>query len=127
MELESMRKRIKELRTKKGLTQEKLAEMTDLSGAQISTFETGKRNVTLHHLIAIARALDTSLDYLVYGKGDENVGYAGQTSPSSRSTAEELVNSLAYLMDNYYLHKDSEGFLLVIDQFDTVEVDDICD
>ncbi|MCR4672533.1 MAG: helix-turn-helix domain-containing protein [Lachnospiraceae bacterium] len=127
MEAISLGKRLKELRIKKGLTQDQLAEMTDLSGAQISTFETGKRNVTLPNLISLAEALETSLDYLVYGTGEEKSRHTAHKYSSGERTAEDLVNALTYLMDNYYIHKDNEGFLLLIDGLDTVDLTDICD
>lgn len=49
--------RIRSLRRQKGLTQEKLAEVTKIEARSIVDIEAGKRNPTLKTLTKIARAL----------------------------------------------------------------------
>lgn len=51
-------KRIKELRNKKGLTQEKLAEMVDIGERNLSKIECGAHFVTADTLSKILSALD---------------------------------------------------------------------
>lgn len=51
-------KRIKELRNKKGLTQEKLAEMVDIGERNLSKIECGANFVTAETLSKILSALD---------------------------------------------------------------------
>ena len=55
-------KKIKELRKKKGLTQEKLAELVDLEQNSISVIESGRNFPTLATLEKIANKLDADLN-----------------------------------------------------------------
>lgn len=57
--------RIKEVRTDRKLTQEKLAEITGVNVSHISNIETNKVKVSLTLLVQICNALDTTLDYLL--------------------------------------------------------------
>ncbi len=58
--------RIKELRKSQGITQNQLAEIVDVNPSHISNMENAYTKVSLGVLIAVANALDTSLDYLLY-------------------------------------------------------------
>lgn len=65
-------KRIRELRNKKGLSQEKLARLADVSFTTIVKIESGdSKHPTIQTMAGIAKALDISLDELVknIGKG----------------------------------------------------------
>ena len=53
------------MRIKQDLTQDNLAAMTGLSSAHISNIETAHTKVSLPALIAIANALNSSLDEIV--------------------------------------------------------------
>lgn len=57
--------RVKELRTSRNLTQENLAQMVDCNPAHISNVENAHTKVSLIALLAIANALDTTIDYLL--------------------------------------------------------------
>lgn len=72
-------KRIKEARNKKGLTQENLAELINVSSFYISRLESGGKSPSVETLIKLSNTLDVSADYLlsnnvytsiVYLKGD---------------------------------------------------------
>ena len=52
--------RIRELREKKGWSQEKLAEHADLDRTYIGRIERGEKNIGLENLVKIARALGSS-------------------------------------------------------------------
>ena len=58
--------RIKQARKRQKITQEKLAEMTDLSTSHMSHIESGKTKVSLPSLIQIANALHTTVDSLLH-------------------------------------------------------------
>ncbi|QQS35989.1 MAG: helix-turn-helix transcriptional regulator [Ignavibacteriales bacterium] len=58
---ETIGKRIKELRDKKKISQEKLAELADLDRTYINTVERGKRNISIENIEKIATALDCTL------------------------------------------------------------------
>jgi transcriptional regulator with XRE-family HTH domain len=55
---------IKKLRNRKGLSQEKLAEISDLHRTYISSLELGKRNVALENIQKLALALDCKISEL---------------------------------------------------------------
>jgi transcriptional regulator with XRE-family HTH domain len=58
-------KRIRELRNKKGLSQEKLARLADVSYNTIVKIESGEsKNPTFQTMAGIAKALDITLDEL---------------------------------------------------------------
>lgn len=58
-------KRIRELRNKKGLSQEKLARLADVSYNTIVKIESGEsKNPTFQTMAGIAKALGVSLDQL---------------------------------------------------------------
>lgn len=59
--------RIKRLRKEKNLTQEKLAELTNLTPHYIYELEKGVKAMSLYTLHDIAATLDTSADYILYG------------------------------------------------------------
>lgn len=65
LDYKAIGKRIRENRLKKKLSQADLAEIIGVSTPHISNVERGKTKVSLPKLIAIANALDISLDDLV--------------------------------------------------------------
>jgi transcriptional regulator with XRE-family HTH domain len=63
--LKKFGERVRELRTKRGLSQEQLAESSGLHRTYISSLELGKRNVSLINIHALAKALGVSPDKLL--------------------------------------------------------------
>ena len=61
---ERIGERIREARTVKKLTQEKLAELLDVSSQAVSNWEQGKFVPDSEHLAALSKVLDVSLDAL---------------------------------------------------------------
>lgn len=57
--------RIRTARIKKGMTQEVVSYIVDVTPAHMSNIETGKTKVSLSTLIAIANALSVSVDALL--------------------------------------------------------------
>ena len=55
---------IRQLRIKKGLSQEKLAELSDLNTSYIGQIERGEKNPSVDIVYSIAKALDTELSDL---------------------------------------------------------------
>lgn len=62
--LELLAKRLKELRSEKGLTQEELAYRSEITLSQIARIETVKINPTISTIFKIARTLNVPLSEL---------------------------------------------------------------
>ena len=60
-------KRVKARRLELGISQEKLAELTDFSVSHMSAIETGKTKLGLPTIVYIANALNVSVDELLCG------------------------------------------------------------
>ena len=58
---------IKRLRKKLGWTQAELAQKADLAPVQFGRYENGKSVPTIEVLIKLATALDSTIDFLVFG------------------------------------------------------------
>lgn len=65
--------RIAILRQAHNLTQEKLAELLDVSVKHISFVERGKSSLSLEKLVKIGEILDCTMDYLLLGKSYDNI------------------------------------------------------
>ena len=84
--------RIKRIREKKGLTQEKLAEACDISKGVLSDVENNKRNISSQKLLSIANILGASLEYLLRGESGKAVGTEPIIIPIELSQAAEDLN-----------------------------------
>jgi transcriptional regulator with XRE-family HTH domain len=69
MEIETFAQRLKKLRKKRGLTQDNLARTVGMSRFTVMDWESGKRTPSTGDLILIAKALETSISYLL-GESD---------------------------------------------------------
>ncbi|MFC9860154.1 MULTISPECIES: helix-turn-helix domain-containing protein [unclassified Streptomyces] len=69
----TVRMRIRSLRQARGWSLDNLAERAFLSPSTLSRIETGHRRISLDQLMALARALGTSLDQLVETVDDDDV------------------------------------------------------
>lgn len=65
--------RIKEMRLKRGLTQDRLAELVGCNVSHISNIENNYTKLSLNVLFAISNALDTSIDYLLSEQYDNEL------------------------------------------------------
>lgn len=63
---QALGERIKSIRTKKGLSQQKLAELSDLSYKYIGEVERAQQNPTILTLHKIATGLEVSLSELIH-------------------------------------------------------------
>jgi len=63
--LQKFGSRIKQFRSTKGITQEKLAELSGLSRQYIGDVEQGARNISLVNIHKIANALEITLSKLL--------------------------------------------------------------
>lgn len=58
-------KRIREVRTSKGITQEYVANAADVNTSHISNIENNRVKVSLSTLVSIGNALEVTVDYLL--------------------------------------------------------------
>lgn len=63
--LKAFGENLKRLREEKGLTTRQFADLAEIAYSQVWTIESGKGNPSLTTLLAIARTLNVSLDFLV--------------------------------------------------------------
>ena len=66
-----MVKKLKELRQKRGISQQALAEIIGISQQSINKYENHKIEPDISTLIALADYFDTTVDYII-GRTDEN-------------------------------------------------------
>lgn len=69
--------RLKELRKKKGLSQNELSNLIDVHFTQVSRYERGETKPNAEAMTKMAKALDTTVDFLMNGSTDDAVQDAG--------------------------------------------------
>ena len=57
-------KRLRDLREDSDKKQEEIAQVLNISRRQYQLYESGKRELPMHHFIILARYYNVSLDYL---------------------------------------------------------------
>ena len=89
-------RRIRSARKKAKLTQEQLAEAIDVTPQHVSAIETGKTKLSLPTLIRICRAVNISLDFLVY----DEIPYLIEQYDLD---AKEILDSCSTAIERQYL------------------------
>jgi transcriptional regulator with XRE-family HTH domain len=69
--------RLKDLRKKKGISQAELADLIEVHFTQVSRYERGETKPNAEAMSKLAKALDTTVDYLMSGTTDNLVQEAG--------------------------------------------------
>lgn len=87
--------RIKKRRKSLNMTQERLAETTNISISFLGHIERGSRKASIDTLVKIANALDISMDILL----QESLTISAQVE--GKAAESELVMELRSLLDNY--------------------------
>ena len=82
---ETIGNRIKELREKKGMTQQQFAELLHVSREKVVKIENGTRGLQIHDIPLIADVLDTDCDYLIRGIKKEHLRIASATGLSEKA------------------------------------------
>ena len=59
--------RLKETRKERGLTQEQLAEVLNISTPHLGNIEIGKRGISIDLLVEVSDVLNVSVDFLIRG------------------------------------------------------------
>ena len=101
MNLSEIGNRIKLCRKEKKLTQERLAELVDVSPHYIYEIERGNKTMSLNILIQISRALSVSTDYILLGyktnapaPSDRLNLILDHLSPRERENIADILSSL---------------------------------
>lgn len=76
MDYNAIGQRIRRMRKARALTQEKLAELADISVVHMSHIETGITKLSLPVIVKIADALDVRVDSLLYDEPRGSVSIA---------------------------------------------------
>ncbi len=92
----SIGNRISYIRKERGYTQEKLAELADISIQFLSDIENNKKNMTVTTLKKIADSLNITTDYIIYGREQLNensiiIAMLNTLSDNNRKKAEKLL------------------------------------
>ncbi len=94
--------RIKEVRKKRGWSQERLSEAIDVTTVYISRVERGGSGINLKRLAQISKALDTSLEYLVGGTATGAPNYLDkelyETLVSCTPAKQRLIYNIAKIV-----------------------------
>lgn len=69
--------RLKDLCKRKGISQGELAELIDVHFTQVSRYERGETKPNVEAMTRLAKALDTTVDFLMNGTPDDVVKDAG--------------------------------------------------
>ena len=89
---------IKEVRLGLGYSQEKLANMCEISNSTLSAYENSKKIPNLITIAKIAKALGVSIERLYYG--DENISFVNTVPDEGR----KIVNCVYVLWDLGVIH-----------------------
>lgn len=92
-------KRLRQIRTNLGMTQERFAELFDISLTAYKKIETGENQITLDEMRVLHKKLNVSADYLLFGKRSEWEGAWETVENCSESDKMHLMlRLLAYFM-----------------------------
>lgn len=99
--------RIREIREHKNLTQDRLAELSNISKGFLSEIENNKRNPSSESVLRIANALGASIDYLL--RGDDPLSRQPQQPvmipPALAEAAERLNLSYSQTVELLEAHR----------------------
>ncbi|WWR17793.1 helix-turn-helix transcriptional regulator [Lachnospiraceae bacterium JLR.KK009] len=109
--LKEMGQRIMERRKKLGLTQEALAEMSELTTQFVSYAESGKRGMRPENLMKVAAALGVSTDYLLTG---------GRTRKAIKETIRICKDK--NVLKEYLESREQEVLDMLMELYDQAEV-----
>lgn len=114
MDYEKLGDNIRVYREFRGFTQEKLAELSNISEKHLSKIERGKINIKLDTLVNIANALNMSVDKVLTGISVLNTDndYISQiTYHLSQMTLEEQAKLLWHIEQNNIFEKNKMEIL----------------
>lgn len=100
-----MGQRIKHRRNELGLTQERLAEILEISNNHLSSIENGKGNASLALFCNICSALEVTPDYLLIGQVHGNNVHQNLIDMLQKCSDKEL-KFFTYLVEYFLSHEN---------------------
>ena len=109
MDYYAIGQRIRKYRKAKGLSQEQLAEIVDISTTHMSHIETGNTKLSLQVFADLAEALQVSVDSLLYDVNStnkqlayqENTDILEQCTPAPAQALKEIISSTWSAINKY--------------------------
>lgn len=98
--------RIRKIRKERRYSREKLAEYADISVNFLGAVETGKKSMTVQYLAKIAKALNVTTDYLIYGSAPDEQNaeinaILSSMSKEKRKQVEKMLVALVEMLKDY--------------------------
>ena len=110
-------KRLRDIRCKLNLTQERFAEMLDISTQLYKKMELGENNISLNTLNKMKDKLDFSADYLLFGERDTLVEVWNKASTLEGIDKQilllKLFNEVALINNNLEFKENAEQYSVV--------------
>ena len=99
IDFEKIGKRIRSLRIEKNLTQEYLSQKAGVNVSHISNIENNRVKISLSTLIAVANALDITVDYLLENEYNTDTGIDSEIIKKLESFDNDKKERLIKIMD----------------------------
>ena len=113
MDYEKLGDNIRNYREQRGFTQEKLAELSNISDKHLSKIERGKINIKIDTLVNIATALGISLDkLLVDASSYVEPDYISQITYHLSKLSKEKQEWLLWHLEQNYIFESKKKALL---------------
>lgn len=99
VDFEKIGKRIRNLRIEKNLTQEYLSQKAGVNVSHISNIENNRVKISLSTLIAVANALDITVDYLLENEYNTDAGIDSEIIKKLEDFDNDKKERLIKIMD----------------------------
>lgn len=98
--------KIKVERNKRGMSQDVLSELADITQKYLSLIETGKRTPKLNVIIKLASALGVTVDYLVLNRVNiDNTSYIEPVVMRMKTMSETEQAYILRMVELYFEHR----------------------
>lgn len=108
-------KRLRVLRIYKGITQERLAEELNISRSKVSSWETGRRYISVDDAIILSEYFDISLDNLLNPRAlnkEEYIKISEKFFTNSKLTFKEKEETLKKIREIFLISNSDEFYPL---------------
>ena len=95
MDYEKIGMRVRRFRLRKGLSQEQLAELIDISVTHMSHIETGRTKLSLPVFVALSDALEVRTDELLHDPAPENTSVLRQLAAAVSGCTPQQAQCIA--------------------------------